>query len=219
LDWSKKPEIYKNYNCSKIELPSYDKIEINKNFIEIINKRKSIRKYKPEPITLEQLSFLLYVSSGISRKTVNFEFRTVPSAGALYPIETYIHASNVDGIKQGIYHYNVKEHSLELIKEGDFKKEIAIGALSQYMLTTASAIFLWSAIFERCKWKYGERGYRYIYMESGHIAQNLALAAVSLGLDTCQIGAFFDDEINEILDLDGKNESIIYLSTVGHASI
>ena len=216
LDWSKKPEIYKSYpDAKKIELPDFN-FDFNKDFFQILKKRKSIRSYSKKELELEKLSFLLWSSTGILRNEHGFEFRTAPSAGALYPIETYIIINNVQDVAHGIYHYNIENHNLELLKEGDFRREAALAALHQYFLTEASVIFVWSAIFNRSKWKYKERAYRYIFLDAGHIAQNLALASIYVDLGSCQVGAFFDDEMNQLIGLDGVNESVIYLSTVGY---
>ena len=115
-----------------------------------------------------------------------------------------------------MYHYDLERHALEKLKSKDFTKKIGQAALEQKTCTEASVVFVWTAIFERSKWKYAQRAYRYIYLDAGHIAQNLALAATSIGLGSCQIGAFFDDEINQIIGVDGADESTIYLSAVGH---
>jgi SagB-type dehydrogenase family enzyme len=214
-DWSSQPEQYKKYPKSK-------KINLTKpifsstyNLDDTLKKRKSIRNFSDKAITIEQLSYLLWASTGIQRKELGFEFRTAPSAGALYPIETYLIINNVKNINNGIYHYNIKEHSLEELKSGDFGVEIASAALDQGMCTNASVVFIWSAIFNRSKCKYGQRSYRYIYLDAGHIAENLALAATSLNLGSCQVAAIYDDEVNKIIDVDGINESTIYLSAVG----
>lgn len=124
--------------------------------------------------------------------------------------------NNVEKIKQGVYHYNIKNHCLELIKTGDFRLEITKAALNQQMCYYAAVVFIWTSIFNRSKCKYSERAYRYIYLDAGHIAENLALTSTSLDLGSCQIAAIFDDEINEIINVDGKLESAIYLSVVGH---
>jgi len=145
-----------------------------------------------------------------------YKFRNAPSAGALYPIETYSFAKNVDGLERGLYHYNVKSHLLEKLDAGDFSFSLAKACLGQEMLLSAAAIFVWSGIFFRSKWKYKQRAYRYVYLDCGHIAQNLALCASALGLGSCQVGAFYDDELNDILGLDGEQESAIYLSVVGN---
>jgi len=216
LDWESKPELYKEYSeAPLVELPSFS-FENNISLKDLLKKRKSVRKYLFKPLELEKLSFLLWCSTGIQREEAGYLFRTAPSAGALYPIETYLVVNNVVDLKQGIYHYNIRKHSLELLKVGDFSAALSFAALNQYFCRKASVIFVWSAIFFRSKWKYKERAYRYIFIDVGHIAENLALSAVYLELGSCQIGAFFDDELNEIFDLDGINESCLYLSPVGY---
>lgn len=215
LDWSKEPIIYKNYPENKlIALP--DQLPDNSpNIVEVLKKRKSIRSYSSEPCNLSDLAFLLWASTGIRQRSFNRDFRVAPSAGALYPIETYVIVNNVAGLSEGVYHYNIELHALEELKQGNFSANLAHAALEQRMCLDAPAIFIWTAIFERSRWKYKQRAYRYIYLDAGHIAQNLALAATAIGLGSCQIGAIFDDEVNEILGVDGQEESTIYLSLVG----
>lgn len=162
------------------------------------------------------LAYLLWASTGIQRIEGGYEFRVAPSAGALYPIETYIAANNVEDLSVGIYHYNIKKHMLEEIKLGNFAENLAHAALDQEMCADASVVFIWTAIFRRSKWKYSQRAYRYIYLDAGHIAENLALAAASITCGSCPVGAFFDDEINSIVDIDGTQEGAICLSVVGH---
>jgi SagB-type dehydrogenase family enzyme len=119
-------------------------------------------------------------------------------------------------LEKGLYHYCIASHALEQLRIGDFEGEMAHAALEQEMCLEAPVIFVWTAIFGRTKWKYKQRAYRYVYLDAGHIAQNLALSAVSIGLGSCQIGAIFDDEVNHIIGVDGKEESAIYLSVVGY---
>jgi len=133
----------------------------------------------------------------------------------LYPIETYVVVNKIENISKGVYHYNIKHHLLEEIKLGDFRTEITESALNQEMCYHAAAVFIWTAIFNRSKCKYGERAYRYIYLDAGHIAENLALSATSLHLGSCQIAALYDDEVNQLINVDGLTESTIYLSVVG----
>ena len=158
---------------------------------------------------------LIWATQGITTKSWGFDFRTVPSAGALYPIETYVVVNRVEGILPGIYHYNVKEAQLVLIREGSFGRELSQAALGQGMLEEAASVFVWTAMVERSKWKYRERAYRYIYMDVGHIGQNLYLAATGLNLGCCTVGAFFDDEIDHLIGIDGKTEISVYLGIVG----
>jgi len=215
----KHPELYKIYPYSKkIKLPKPE--ELSKKLLDdVLKQRKSIRSFSSVPISKKQLSYLLWASTGIQRKESGYEFRTAPSAGALYPIETYLIVNNVEEIPDGIYHYSIEKHVLEELKPGNYGSDVAHAALDQTMCAEAAVVFVWTAIFDRSKWKYGTRAYRYIYLEAGHIAQNLALAATNLGLDSCQIAAFFDDEINSILDIDGIRESTIYMSTIGYTKI
>ena len=215
LDWAKKPKTYKAYTGAKrIALPP-PKGLVDITLDQCLRLRKSVREFSAEPLTLDDLSYLLWASSGIRDVAEDFEYRTVPSAGALYPIETYVVANRVVGLPRGIYHYSIKSHELEELRLGDFGQETAAKALEQAMFSEAAAVFIWAAMFNRSKWKYGQRCFRYVYLDSGHIAQNLALAAVSLGLGSCQIAAFFDDEINSMLGIDGNEESVVYMSVVG----
>jgi SagB-type dehydrogenase family enzyme len=216
LDWVNKPETYKTYPSGKtIQLPDTLQ-EATMDFAEVLRRRKSIRAFSNQPLSLDDLGFLLWASTGIQRVEHGYEFRTAPSAGALYPIETYVAANNIEDVDSGIYHYNIKNHLLEEIKAGNFGDAIAHAALDQKMCATASVIFIWTAIFERSKWKYNQRAYRYIYLDAGHIAENLALAAASITCGSCQVGAFFDEEINSIVGVDGAEESTICLSVIGH---
>jgi SagB-type dehydrogenase family enzyme len=216
LEWSRKPDAYKSYlDSTKIKLPPPKPVETT-SLDEAIRRRRSIRAFSQKPMALKQLSYLLWASAGIQRKEGEYEFRTAPSAGALYPIETYLIANNVNGLENALYHYSINSHALEELEVGDFSMAIARAALEQEMFVRAAATFVWTAIFERSKWKYRQRAYRYVYLDAGHIAQNLALAATSIGLGSCQVGAFFDDEVNKIVGVDGEEESAIYLSVVGY---
>jgi SagB-type dehydrogenase family enzyme len=215
LDWANKPAIYKEYpNTKKFELPPF---ELNQplSLDMVIKQRKSIRNFQAKPISQGRLSYLLWASTGIQRTEDGYEFRTVPSAGALYPIETYVVVNNVKNLETGVYHYSIKSHALELIKQGDFRRIITMAALGQGMSAEAAAVFVWTAMFERCKWKYGQRAYRYMYLDTGHIAENLALAAVSLNLGSCEIGALYDDHVNAIMGIDGIEESVLCMAVVG----
>lgn len=215
LDWASQPKLYKNYpDCQTIKLPDIIPLS-DMTLHEVLKNRKSIRDYQNKPLTKEILSYLLWASTGISRKEGGYEFRTAPSAGALYPIETYLVVNNVKEISPGVYHYNIQNHYLELLKEGGYAVETANAALGQRMCVEASVVFIWTAIFQRMKWKYDQRAYRYVYLDAGHIAENLALSATSLGLDSCQIGALYDDKVNQVIDVDGAEESVIYMSVVG----
>lgn len=198
----------------KVPLPPFEPERLM-TLDTILRERKSVRVYQPKPLTIGQLSYLLWASTGVQRVERSFEFRTAPSAGAQYPIETYIIANEVSDLEPGVYHYGVHSHELERVLVGDVRSQIAAAALGQAMCGSAPAVFAWTAIFARSTWKYGQRAYRYIYLDAGHIAANLALAAVSLDLGTCQVGALFDDEVNKLLGVDGVEKSVVYMSVVG----
>jgi SagB-type dehydrogenase family enzyme len=215
LDWSSKPQLYKVYpNSTRIELDP--PLEPSMSLNEALERRRSIRQFSEKPLTLQQASHLLWACTGIQRKERGYELRTAPSAGALYPIETYAIINRVENLEKGVYHYGIRDHILEVLEIGDFRRKITQAALDQRMCSECAIIFVWTAIFSRSKWKYNQRAYRYIYLDAGHIAENLALAAVSLGLGSCHVGALFDDEVNAIVDVDGNEESAIYLTVVGY---
>ncbi|MHC1679802.1 MAG: SagB/ThcOx family dehydrogenase [Methanomassiliicoccales archaeon] len=214
MDWARKPVTYKEYpDRPRIALPEPKRPVAPLD--NLLRMRRSVRRFSKDPLSLEDLSYLLWASDGITRRERGYEFRNVPSAGALYPVETYVAVNDVVGVAPGIYHYSVKQHALDLIRKGHLGEEVARAALDQGMCASAPLVFMWTAMFERSRWKYGERAYRYVYLDAGHIAQNLALAAVSLGLGSCQIAATYDDEVNELLGVDGEEESVLYMSVVG----
>jgi SagB-type dehydrogenase family enzyme len=186
---------------------------------DALARRRSVRAFREAPLPLAALSRLLWAAQGVTRRTFGRDFRTAPSAGALYPVETYLAVHSVEGLEPGIYHYDVHGHTLELVSAGDFRAAVAAAALGQEFTASANAVFIWTAVFARSKVKYRERAYRYIYLDAGHIAQNLALAAVTLGLGSCQIAALFDDEANALVGADGAEESVIYMTAVGHPSV
>ena len=211
-----RPGVYKAYpHAVKVSLPPAEGDD-ETSILKIMAKRRSIRSYSDIPLPLDRLSQLLWASQGITRRVHGFDLRTSPSAGALYPVETYLSAQSVTGLKAGLYHYHVPDHSLELLTGGDHRKAVSAAALGQSFTEEANVVFIWTAVFSRSSWKYGERAYRYIYLDAGHIAQNLALASVALGLGSCQIAALFDDEVNSLIGVDGSKESVIYMTAVGH---
>lgn len=210
-----RPQQYKEYPEARIvDLPEPNRWG-TLSLDVVLKDRRSVRHYEDKALALDDLSFLLWSSTGL-RPSARIEgLRTAPSAGALYPIETYIVANNVEGLDPGVYHFNIRGHHLEEVRSGSVGGETAQAALGQRMAAEAPATIVWTAIFARTLFKYGQRGYRYVYMDVGHIAENLALAAVSINLGTCQIGALFDVESNHLVGVDGDEEAVIYMSTIG----
>lgn len=214
LYWERKPETYKTYpERPRFTLPAPG--GPNTTLDQVLRLRRSVRDFEARPVPLQDLAYLLWASTGITRRERGYEFRTAPSAGALYPVETYLAVNNVQGLAPGIYHYSIRDHALELVRKGKMGEEVARAALDQDMCARAPLVLMWTAIFERSRWKYDQRAYRYIYLDAGHVAENLALAAVALGLGSCQIAAIYDEEVNELLGVDGEEESALYLSAVG----
>ena len=209
-----RPEAYKEYpEKPRIPLPNPHMETLRLD--EALHRRKSIRRYSQKALTIEQLSYLLWAVAGIQRTENNFHFRPAPSAGALYPIDTYVVVNNVESVPKGIYHYAIRPHGIEELKIGDATRDVMRATMGQRMLAEAPLALIWTAIFQRSKFRYHDRAYRYIYLDAGHIAQNLALAAVGIGLASCQVGAYFDDEVNALIGVDGTDESVIYMSVAG----
>ncbi|MFW9937567.1 MAG: SagB/ThcOx family dehydrogenase [Candidatus Thorarchaeota archaeon] len=216
LNWGNKPKTYKVYadTIKKIKLPEPD-FDPSIKFWSVIKNRHSTRRFIPVPISLMDLSLFLFGMSGLNRIFSEYAFRTTPSAGGLYPIEIYPVINNVSGLEKGLYHYNIQEHSINLLKEGDFRRKVAEGCLDQDIAYTSAVNFIWTAVIGRSQWKYLQRCYRYIYLDAGHIGQNFYLIAEALGLGACTIGALYDDELNNLLDIDGINETTLYVGVVG----
>jgi len=182
-----------------------------------IEARRSLREYGAVALPLEELSYLLWCTQGVS-KTIpdRATFRTVPSAGARHAFETVVLANRVDGLKPGTYQYLALEHRLaRLDSASDVADRMAEACLGQKMVRQSAATFVWIADRRRMAWRYGERGVRYLFLDAGHVCQNLYLAAESIGCGACAIGAFDDDRINGLLGLDGSERFVVYLAPVG----
>lgn len=215
LDWGPRPPAAKvDPPADRIPLPAPHRPSVN--VWEVLDARRSRREYLPGPLSLEELSALLHAAQGITEP--RWGFRASPSAGALYPIETYVAVHDVAGLEPGLYHYGVAEHVLEPMRTGDLRASLVIIGVGQEMLGTAQVCFILTAVFQRTRWRYRERAYRYILLEAGHIGQNIYLAATGLGLGACAIGAFLDDRINDLLGVDGEEEAALYLLTVGRVA-
>lgn len=182
---------------------------------QAFSRRRSRRAFTAEPISKSALAYLVWAGQGATATAGGLVLRTAPSAGALYPVETYLVINRVTGIEAGLYHYAVRRAELEQIKRGALGQDLAAAALGQGMCSRAAVVFCFTAVVDRCKWKYAQRAYRYIYLDAGHIGENIYLAAEDLGLGCCAMGAFFDDDVNRLLGVDGKAETAIYLLAVG----
>ncbi|WFO76311.1 SagB/ThcOx family dehydrogenase [Desulfurococcaceae archaeon MEX13E-LK6-19] len=186
---------------------------------EAILHRRSIRDYTGEPITIEQLSMILWAAQGITN--TQWRFRAAPSAGATYPLEIYVVVGensvlvgNNTFLEAGVYKYDVYRHSLVLVKKGDYRAELARAALDQRWVREAAVNIVICAVYERTTSRYGERGIRYVHMEVGHVGQNIYLMATALGLGTVAVGAFFDDHVADIINAE-PDEHPLYIMPIG----
>ncbi|MFW6108181.1 MAG: SagB/ThcOx family dehydrogenase [bacterium] len=197
-----------------VELPQ-PQTEGGEGLWSAIAQRRSCRKFLDSPLTGDQLAQLLWATQGVTARRRGFAFRAAPSAGACYPIDTYLIVHRVERLDPGLYFYNVNDAVLEARRHGDLGPAIAAACLGQGMCERAAVVFAWVGVPARAKRRYHERAYRYLYMDAGHIGQNLHLAATALGLGCCAIGAFFDMEVNAVLGVDGDDEFAAYLSVIG----
>lgn len=207
-------------NAQRIELPE-PVLDSQTSIEEAMKNRRSERSYRDENISLAELSQILWAAYGISKPYsdgpdfLRGGLRTAPSAGALYPLEIYVVAGNVEGLDAGIYKFDSEHHELVKLLHGDKRAELKEAALGQGMVKDAAANLVYTAVFERTAKKYGERGKnRYVYMDLGHSAQNVYLQAESLGLGTCAVGAFTDEEVAEVVPI-SQNEAPLYIMPLG----
>jgi SagB-type dehydrogenase family enzyme len=181
-------------------------------------RRRSLREYSAQSISLVELSFLLWATQGVREVTDRpATSRPVPSAGARHAFETYLLINRVGDLNPGLYRYVALEHALI---EADMTATTAAGIgsscrNSQPLCTASAVTFLWVAVAERMTWKYSERGFRFLHLDAGHVCQNLYLAADAISCGVCAIGGFNDEDVNPLLGLDGEDHFVIYIATVG----
>lgn len=178
-----------------------------------IRSRRSVREFGPGPVTMEEISQLVWAAQGITNPA---GYRAAPSAGALYPLELWLAAGNVEALAAGLYRYEPRGHMLEPATPGDWRGVIAEAALSQRWIADAAAILLIAAVERRTTVKYGRRGIRYTHIEAGHVAQNVYLQAVTLGLGTTIVGAFDDDALAHVADLPADHVPLCLLPIGRH---
>ncbi len=194
----------------KIKLPEPRK-ESNYSFEKAVEKRRSIRSYTKDSLSLEEISQLLWAAQGI---TGAGWLRASPSAGALYPLELYVIVGAVKTLPAGVYQYKPKGHKLVLKKKGDLRNKLHEQSLQQSPVKKAAVCIVIAGVYERTTKKYRERGKRYVHMEVGHACQNIYLQATALDLGTVTIGAFQDKEVQKILGM-SSNERPFSIMPVG----
>lgn len=218
------PHSVKSYDSFSniIDLPKVSGDVVKKqNVYECIKERRSTRFYTDESMSLEELSYLLWATQGITgTNKVGLTFRTVPCSGATHSFETYLFIMRVEGIKKGAYRYLPVEHKLLFMFELDeIDKKIDEITLEQPFVPNfakkAGALFIWSTIPYRSEWKFDITAHKKILIDIGHVCQNLYLASESVGAGTCAIGIYDQIMIDKLLGLDGDEEFVIYLAAVG----
>lgn len=218
-----KPFLQKPYDEDGkfIELPEVDEsICKDNNFFNVIKKRRSKRNFDDTKLTLKELSYLLWATQGVHKVFGNnvASFRTVPSAGARHPFETYLYVRLVEGLDEGIYRYLPFENKLIFeYTEENLKEKIIQATYDQKFAGECAVNFIWSVIPNRAEWRYGITSHKCMAIDAGHISQNLYLAAESLNLATCAMAKYYQNEMNNIIKADGVDEFVIYMSPVGKA--
>ncbi len=182
-------------------------------FMEVLAKRRSRRKFLDEPLSLEQLSILLWATQGIQRLIRGTSIRPAPSGGARHPFETCLYIERVEGLAKGLYRYQPLEHQLVLLREGDLSEETNTALLGQRY--NSAVVAFWTAIPYRTEWRYSIHAAKLIAQDSGHLAQNLYLAAEAIGCGACTIGAYDQKKSDDLLGVDGADEFTVYAAIVG----
>ena len=203
-----------------IDLPNPETIDFGGyDLRQAIEERRSLRRYTDESLTLEELSYLLWLTQGVKKvdEKRHVVWRTVPSAGCRHPFETYLSINRVDGLKPGLYRYVATEHKLVALRIDDsFNDELTEACMNQRQVKTSAVTFIWAAVPYRTVWRYSERSYRYLYLDAGHVCQNLHLAAESINCGICAIGAYHDDAADELMGFNPPEMFVIYMASLGH---
>ncbi len=203
---------------SLIELPKPHEIKIERiNLRQCIENRQSIREYSNKALSLNELSWLLWCTQGIRKDSPRvITLRNVPSAGARHAFETFLLVNRVESLTPGIYRFIATKHKLlEVIIDTNIAEKATKAAYQQSTVKNSAVTFIWVAVSYRMTWRYGERGYRYLFLDAGHVCQNLYLAAENISSGVCAIAAYNDKSFNQLLGLDGEEKFVIYLATVG----
>ena len=217
--WGPPIDLYKVHPAApRIALPEIATIaggEAGPTAVQAIARRRSVRTYADRPMSIDQFGRLLYLSGGVTAGLHGNARRAAPSSGALYPIELYAVVHRVEGIEPGVYHYVPRGHALERLRTGDFRQSVVDQGIGQEFLGTCGVVLFLTMILQRMRPRYQDRSYRYGLLEAGHIGENAYLAAASMCLGVCGIGAFMDDSINEMLGVDGVEEAAVYMLAAG----
>ena len=201
-----------------IALPDPDALPLDPvDLRALIRDRRTVRNYVEQAISQEELAFLLWASQGITEMRGSYAtVRTVPSAGARHAFETFLLINQVEGIEPGLYRWIASINQLVPVTlASDIAERVTRAAMNQEQVLRSAVTFIWVAVRERMAYRYGERGYRYLFLDAGHVCQNLYLAAEPLHCGVCAIAAFDDEQVNAVLDLDGDDLFAVYIASLG----
>ena len=213
--WGKTVPLYKEYpGVEKVKLPVPTRTDASLE--KAVEERQSVRSFSDRGLTLAEVSRLLLTADGLTHSRGDWQMRSAPSGGALYPIDVYLVVSKVESLKPGLYHFQVSDSSLELVDAGDFSEQIHVASNEQSSVGSSPITIVMTARFDRSITKYSDRGYRYTYMEAGCICQNIYLQATALKMGTVAVGAFNDDALNRFLKIDGRDEAGLLIMPVGY---
>jgi SagB-type dehydrogenase family enzyme len=211
VDWGREPARYQRVGDEpSVPLPAWG--ERPMSLAQALGQRRSLREFADRDLTAEELAWVVHAATAITSAQ---GLRTAPSAGGLFPLETYVAVERVDGLAQGLYHVDVRAQALEPVRRGSVSTELMLAGLGQDFLRRAPAVLVVTGLFQRSRWKYRQRHYRYVCWEGGHVAQNVYLAAEAAGLGACMVGAFHDGMLNGLIGVDGRQEAALGLITVG----
>ncbi|MFT9497426.1 SagB/ThcOx family dehydrogenase [Anaerosolibacter sp.] len=211
------PDLQKPYDQGVIliDLVTPEKMTVGQvSLFDVIQKRRSRRKFTEEALSLEEVSFLLWATQGVNEK--NQRFRTAPSGGARHPFETYLYVQRVEGLQAGLYRYLPLDHKLLFSSEDqNFSERLADACREQDFVGQGAVTFIWTAIPYRTEWRYDVLSHKIIALDAGHLCQNLYLACQSIDCGTCGIGAYHQEKMDALINVDGKEEFTIYIAPVG----
>lgn len=219
---------YENYRTGEFTLlPAFDEVVITDSYQDLLTARQSERVYTDEPITQEQLAFMLWSSQGIKMQRGVSTFRPVPSGGARHPFELYIVVKNVVGLEPGIYHYvptkNIGEKAVTIERMAplldDYDKKMNDLLVGQKWAIKAPVILFVSCIPYRAEWRYGQHAHRVMLIDLGHIGQNMMLSATAVGLGSCCLAAFHQTQCDELFGFNGIDEYTVYVLTLGNSKV
>ncbi|MFT3770605.1 MAG: SagB/ThcOx family dehydrogenase [Minicystis sp.] len=219
VDGDGKPLRHRTFpGAPRVALPGRD-FAFDMKLSTALEQRRSVRRFAPGPLPLEMLGRLLHASHGVRGRHradgIGAWERPAPSAGGLYPTEIYVATREVEGLADGVHHYDARAHELETVRDGRVHEALVELTMGQDMVRDASVVCILTAVRARTMFKYGQRGYRFLFLDAGHVGQNLYLVATALGLGPVGIGGFLDAEVNELCRLPAGEEAL-YLICAGH---